>query len=305
MTALDEAQLALSDRGRAAQDKARILQEALPWITHWAGRTVVVKVGGSVGRGTTAETMEQGFAADVALLRSVGLRVVVVHGGGPQISHLADRLGLSSTFVDGRRGTDADMLDVVRLVLLGQVNPRLVGLVSQAGARAIGVAGTETVRRTQEFGEADPGTRAHPGRADRHPQELRRDPAPRHAPSARARKHLGQLRRGRQRLQRRSKTDHRQIGGGPRRAGVSSFGAGGSIARASSRFIGGLPRKPATKTLAPAAARSPAVWDETPPSTSMSMGRRPIISRIRRTFSTMAGMKAWPPKPGLTDITST
>ena len=107
MTALDEAQLALSDRGRAAQDKARILQEALPWITHWAGRTVVVKVGGSVGRGTTAETMEQGFAADVALLRSVGLRVVVVHGGGPQISHLADRPGLPSPFADRGRATGA------------------------------------------------------------------------------------------------------------------------------------------------------------------------------------------------------
>jgi acetylglutamate kinase len=143
MNALDEAQLALSDRGRRAQDKARILREALPWITRWAGRTVVVKVGGSVGHGTTAQAMETAFAADVALLRSVGLHVVVVHGGGPQISDLAERLGLQSTFVGGRRVTDHEMLEAVRFVLLGQVNPRLVGLVSQAGARAAGVAGTD------------------------------------------------------------------------------------------------------------------------------------------------------------------
>jgi acetylglutamate kinase len=141
-TVLEQAQSALSGRARRAQDKARVLREALPWITRWAGKTVVVKVGGSVGQGT-AQTMETSLAADIALLRSVGLHVVVVHGGGPQISELADRLGLRSEFVAGRRVTDADMLEAVRYVLLGQVNPRLVGLVSQAGARAAGVAGTD------------------------------------------------------------------------------------------------------------------------------------------------------------------
>lgn len=143
MTAVDDARAALTGRARRAQDKARILQEALPWITRWAGRTVVVKVGGSVGEGTTAQQMETAFAADIALLRSVGLQVVVVHGGGPQISRLADRLGLRSEFVAGRRVTDQAMLEAVRYVLLGQVNPRLVGLVSGAGARAVGVAGTD------------------------------------------------------------------------------------------------------------------------------------------------------------------
>jgi acetylglutamate kinase len=87
--------------------------------------------------------MESAFAADIALLRSVGLNVVVVHGGGPQISQLADRLGLRSEFVDGRRVTDAAMLEAVRYVLLGQVNPHLVGLITQAGARAAGLAGTD------------------------------------------------------------------------------------------------------------------------------------------------------------------
>jgi acetylglutamate kinase len=142
-TVIDDAQTSLSGRARRAQDKARILREALPWITRWTDHTVVVTVGGSVGHGTTAQAVEATLAADIALLHSVGLHVVVVHGGGPQISHLADRLGLRSEFVAGRRITDAAMLEAVRYVLMGQVNPRLVGLVSQAGARAVGVAGTD------------------------------------------------------------------------------------------------------------------------------------------------------------------
>jgi acetylglutamate kinase len=153
-TPIDEAQAALPARAVRAQDKARVLREALPWITRWADRTIVVKVGGSVGRGETTSAMEAAFAADVALLRSVGLKVVVVHGGGPQISHLADRLGLRSSFVDGRRVTDAAMLEAVRFVLLGQVNPHLVGLISQAGARAVGVAGTDAALVTAR--PADP-----------------------------------------------------------------------------------------------------------------------------------------------------
>ncbi len=143
MSVVDEAQAALPERALRAQDKARVLREALPWITRWANRTVVVKVGGSVGQGETTSRMEAAFAADVALLHSVGLNVVVVHGGGPQISSLADRLGLHSEFVHGRRVTDRAMLEAVRYVLLGQINPRLVGLISRAGAPAVGIAGTD------------------------------------------------------------------------------------------------------------------------------------------------------------------
>ena len=152
---------ALTSRAREAQDKARVLREALPWITRWAGRTVVVKYGGNAigarasaggnaigsvsgAPGDVGETaLDAGFAADVALLRSVGLRVVVVHGGGPQISALSQRFGLQARFVDGRRVTDGATLEVVKMVLLGQVNPYLVGLVSRAGAPAAGVAGTD------------------------------------------------------------------------------------------------------------------------------------------------------------------
>ncbi|MGH8898442.1 MAG: acetylglutamate kinase [Egibacteraceae bacterium] len=131
--------LDLTDRAKAAQAKARVLREALPWITRWAGRTVVVKYGGNASVGMQAAT----FAADVALLHSVGLRVVVVHGGGPQISALSERLGLEPTFVEGQRVTDAATLEVVRMVLLGQVNPQLVGMICSAGAPAVGVAGTD------------------------------------------------------------------------------------------------------------------------------------------------------------------
>lgn len=131
----------LTDRTKVAQDKARVLREALPWIMRWSGRTVVVKYGGNAMPGE--DELGATFAADVALLRSVGLNVVVVHGGGPQISALSERLGVSPRFVDGRRVTDEHTLSIVKMVLLGQVNPQLVGLIEAAGARAVGVAGTD------------------------------------------------------------------------------------------------------------------------------------------------------------------
>ena len=142
----------LTDRTRAAQDKARVLREALPWITRWSGRTLVVKYGGNA----MSRAADQAFAADVALLRAVGLRVVVVHGGGPQISALSERFGLEPAFVDGRRVTDAATLEAVTMALLGDVSPRIVGLVQSAGASATGVAGTDadliTVEPVPELG---------------------------------------------------------------------------------------------------------------------------------------------------------
>lgn len=139
----------MTDRAKAAQDKARVLQEALPWMTRWTGRTVVVKYGGNAlhaapSADPTAVPEDPSFARDVALLRSVGVRVVVVHGGGPQISALADRLGLETDFVDGRRVTDLPTLQAVQMALLGQVNPMLVRMISDAGTAAVGVAGTDS-----------------------------------------------------------------------------------------------------------------------------------------------------------------
>jgi acetylglutamate kinase len=130
----DEARVA------AAQGKAAVLREALPWITRFHGQTVVIKYGGNA---MVDDELKRSFAADVALLHFVGLRPVVVHGGGPQISSLAGQLGVESTFVGGLRVTDDAMMDVVRMSLLGQVNPELVGLVQAAGAPAVGVAGTD------------------------------------------------------------------------------------------------------------------------------------------------------------------
>ncbi|MEX2504279.1 MAG: acetylglutamate kinase [Egicoccus sp.] len=124
----------------AAQGKAAVLREALPWITRFHGQTVVIKYGGNA---MIDEDLKRSFAADVALLHFVGLRPVIVHGGGPQISALAGQLGVESSFVGGLRVTDAPMMDVVRMSLLGQVNPELVGLVQAAGAPAVGVAGTD------------------------------------------------------------------------------------------------------------------------------------------------------------------
>ena len=130
----------LTPREAAAQGKAAVLREALPWITRFHGQTVVIKYGGNA---MVDEQLKRSFAADVALLHFVGLRPVVVHGGGPQISGLATSLGVESRFVGGLRVTDEKMMDVVRMALLGQVNPEVVRLVQAAGAPAVGVAGTD------------------------------------------------------------------------------------------------------------------------------------------------------------------
>ena len=127
-------------RQEAAQSKAAVLREALPWITRFHGHTVVVKYGGNA---MVDEDLKRSFAADVALLHFVGLRPVVVHGGGPQITEIAETLGVESRFVGGLRVTDEPMMDVVRMALLGRVNPEMVGLVQAAGAPAVGVAGTD------------------------------------------------------------------------------------------------------------------------------------------------------------------
>jgi acetylglutamate kinase len=125
-------------RASAAQEKAAVLREALPWITRFHGATIVVKYGGNA-----MVDDERSFAADIALLHFVGLRPVIVHGGGPQIDAVSRRLGLESRFVGGLRVTDDETMDVVRMVLLGQVNPELVGLIQDAGAPAVGVSGTD------------------------------------------------------------------------------------------------------------------------------------------------------------------
>jgi acetylglutamate kinase len=124
----------------SAAAKAAALIEALPWLDRFHGQTVVIKYG---GHAMTDEALRRAFAQDVVFLRYAGLRPVVVHGGGPQISaHLA-RLGVESTFTAGLRVTTPETMDVVRMVLTGQVNRDVVGLINQHGPFAVGMSGED------------------------------------------------------------------------------------------------------------------------------------------------------------------
>jgi acetylglutamate kinase len=131
-----------------AAAKAAVLVEALPYIQRWQDRVIVVKYGGNALAGAVGESGERAalaaFASDIVLLQSVGIRPVVVHGGGPQIGSLLNRLGLGTAFVGGLRVTDAETLDVVRMVLLGQVNPDLVAAINVHGPLAVGLSGADS-----------------------------------------------------------------------------------------------------------------------------------------------------------------
>lgn len=120
--------------------KAAILQEALPYIQRFHGRVFVVKYG---GHAMIDEALKQSFARDVALLRYVGIQVVVVHGGGPQINQTLQQMGISSTFSGGHRVTDDATMNVVEMVLGGQLNSEIVGLISDHGGRAVGLSGKD------------------------------------------------------------------------------------------------------------------------------------------------------------------
>jgi len=125
---------------KALIDKAEVLVEAMPYIRRFANSTVVLKYGGSA---MTDPALRASFARDVVLLKFIGLRPVIVHGGGPQIGRILERLGVQSTFVDGLRVTDDQTMDVVEMVLGGTVNREIVALIQQAGGRAIGLTGND------------------------------------------------------------------------------------------------------------------------------------------------------------------
>lgn len=123
-----------------AHQKARVLVEALPWLQRFHGAIVVVKYGGNA---MVREELKHAFAQDIAFLRSAGLKPVVVHGGGPQISAMLRRLGIRTEFRGGLRVTTPEAMDVVRMVLVGQVGRELVGLVNLYGAKAVGLSGED------------------------------------------------------------------------------------------------------------------------------------------------------------------
>ncbi|MFI5844067.1 acetylglutamate kinase [Catenuloplanes sp. NPDC051500] len=123
-----------------AQQKAATLIEALPWLREFSGETVVIKYGGNA---MVDPELQRAFAADMVFLRYAGLRPVVVHGGGPQISKMLGRLGLASEFRGGLRVTTPETMDVVRMVLVGQVGRELVGLINEHGPYAVGLSGED------------------------------------------------------------------------------------------------------------------------------------------------------------------
>ncbi|OHX10946.1 acetylglutamate kinase [Chromobacterium amazonense] len=123
-----------------AADKANILAEALPYIRQFAGKTIVIKYGGNA---MTDDALKEGFAKDVVLLKLVGMNPVVVHGGGPQINDLLARVGKQGEFIQGMRVTDAETMEVVEMVLGGQVNKEIVSLINKHGGKAVGVTGKD------------------------------------------------------------------------------------------------------------------------------------------------------------------
>ena len=125
---------------KSIQEKAGTLVEALPYLQKFAGETLVIKYGGHAM--TNAESA-QSFARDLALLQSIGLKVVVVHGGGPQIGSMLNDLGIESQFVNGYRMTDEPTMSVVRMVLVGKVNQDIVSRINGQGGRAIGLSGAD------------------------------------------------------------------------------------------------------------------------------------------------------------------
>ncbi len=142
----------------SAQEQAEVLAHALPYLRRHAGATIVVKYG---GHAMGEEHLAEMFGRDIALLKQVGVNPVVVHGGGPQINAMLKRLAIQSTFIDGLRVTDAAMVEVVEMVLAGTVNKYVAGLISRAGALAVGICGKDggmiRARKLQRT-KKDPGS---------------------------------------------------------------------------------------------------------------------------------------------------
>ena len=130
----------MSLTAESAQNVAHVLTEAMPYIRRFRGKTVVIKYGGNA---MVEEVLKSGFARDIVLMKLVGINPVVVHGGGPQIGRLLEKIGKKSEFVAGMRVTDPETMDVVEMVLGGQVNKEIVSLITHHGGRAVGLTGKD------------------------------------------------------------------------------------------------------------------------------------------------------------------
>lgn len=143
-------------------EKAKTLIEALPYIQKFQGKTFVIKYGGSA---MTDTALKQGFARDVVLLNTIGINIVIVHGGGPQIGATMERMGKRPAFIAGLRVTDEETMDIVEMVLGGKVNKEIVSLINSAGGRAVGLTGKDgglilakkinITRRSEDTGETE------------------------------------------------------------------------------------------------------------------------------------------------------
>jgi len=143
-------------------EKAKTLIEALPYMQTFRGKTFVIKYGGNA---MIDETLKQGFAQDVVLMRFIGINPVIVHGGGPQIGATMERMGKKPAFVSGQRVTDEETMDIVEMVLGGKVNKEIVNLISRAGGRAVGLTGKDggliqakklkMTKKSEETGETE------------------------------------------------------------------------------------------------------------------------------------------------------
>jgi acetylglutamate kinase len=152
---------AISARTDDLEPRVGVLLEALPYIREFAGETVVIKYGGAA---MTTPELKASFARDVALLKLVGMKPVVVHGGGPDISRYSDRLGLEVRFVQGLRVTDAPTMELVKMVLVGKINKEIVAQLHLAGAPAVGLAGDDGGLITAEKASSPDGDLGFVGR---------------------------------------------------------------------------------------------------------------------------------------------
>jgi acetylglutamate kinase len=162
MDALDKSPIEAAAKADPAF-KAAVLAQAMPYLRQYAGEIVVVKYGGHA-MGAGGET----FARDIALLKQVGIHPIVVHGGGPQINRMLDRLGVKSRFVNGLRVTDSETMEIVEMVLAGSINKQLVAAINAAGGRAIGLSGKDggLIRARKLARNGDLGFVGEPERID-------------------------------------------------------------------------------------------------------------------------------------------
>ena len=143
---------------------SKVLSEALPYFKQWCGKVVVVKYGGNA---MLNEELKQAVMEDIVLLSTIGIKVVLVHGGGPEINKMLEKVGKESKFVDGLRYTDEETMEVVQMVLTGKLNKDIVGILLQKGGKAVGLSGVDSgllraIKTTKDLGFVGEVTQVHP-----------------------------------------------------------------------------------------------------------------------------------------------